>query len=358
MQYIFEANFLLRVTCRMTQSIAAAKAGFAAFRDALYDSRTAQLAGQLGKLVDADAAIRLAYPLGDTVGADGLLETGYLPLLQSIPDLERRDVICIGAVDRDEHWIVTTGHYVGVMEQPWLGIPATRHLVALRYIECFRIVDHRIVTARMLWDIPSLMMQAEAWPMAPSLGVEILVPGPATQDGIIPGDSPAEKSAASMKLVNDMVEKLGAFADGGADAMQLESFWHPNMNWYGPAGIGSCRRLSGFRNWHQVPFLRAMPDRRANTRDGSYDCYFADGDYVAFCGWPAMDMTVSADGWLGMAPARQKLKMASLDIWRCENGRIRENWVLIDMLDIWRQVGVDVLARMRELTFDRQPDAL
>jgi hypothetical protein len=47
--------------------------------------------------------------------------------------------------------------------------------------------------------------------------------------------------------------------------------------------------------------------------------------------------------------------MASLDLWRCENGRIRENWVMIDILDVWQQLGVDVLERMREVSFDRQP---
>ena len=58
---------------------------------------------------------------------------------------------------------------------------------------------------------------------------------------------------------------------------------------------------------------------------------------------------------MGIAPAGQQLEMTSLDIWRCENGLIRENWVMIDLLDIWQQVGVDVLERMREMTFARQP---
>ena len=31
-----------------------------------------------------------------------------------------------------------------------------------------------------------------------------------------------------------------------------------------------------------------------------------------------------------------------------ENGLIRENWVLIDMLDIYRQLGIDVLGRLAE----------
>ncbi len=37
----------------------------------------------------------------------------------------------------------------------------------------------------------------------------------------------------------------------GVEAMELDRYWHPKMNWFGPAGIGSMRRISGFRNWHQ-----------------------------------------------------------------------------------------------------------
>ena len=47
--------------------------------------------------------------------------------------------------------------------------------------------------------------------------------------------------------------------------------------------------------------------------------------------------------------------MRSLDFWRAAeqpDGRylLEENWVLVDLLHVWHQLGVDVLARMRELT--------
>ena len=41
--------------------------------------------------------------------------------------------------------------------------------------------------------------------------------------------------------------------------------------------------------------------------------------------------------------------MRSLDFWRVEAGLIRENWVLVDLLDVYAQLGLDVLARMRAL---------
>ncbi len=340
----------------MADRVAAAKAIVSEFRAALYDCDRDALVADLRRCFSADAAIRLAHPLGDVTGPGALFETGFAPLLDAIPDLERRDYIMAGGIDRDSTWVGCGGYYTGVFESPWLDIPATRHLVTIRYIEFFRVEAGMIAEAKLLWDIPSLMMQANAWPMAPGLGVGFHVPGPATQDGIIYGDNDGASSSASLSLVNAMVEGLGRFAEGGVEAMQLERFWHSKMNWYGPAGIGSSRRLSGFRNWHQIPFLRAMPNRSSDTKHGGYDCYFADGDYVFYCGWPGMRATVSGDGWMGIAPAGQELRFASLDIWRCENGLIRENWVLIDIPDVWKQLGVDVLARMKELTIARQPD--
>ncbi len=335
--------------------IADSKAFFRGYRALLYDCDASELRSQLGELCAPDCRVQLPHPIGSTEGPGALFELGYGPLLEAIPDLERRDYIMVGGQQDGAHWIGCGGSYVGVFEKPWLDIPATRHLVHMRYIEFFRINEDRIVDMRLLWDIPAVMMQADAWPMAPSLGVETFVPGPATLDGIVEGESNPERSAASMQLVGDMVDGLRRFAEGGVEAMQLDRYWHPKMTWYGPAGIGANRRMSGFRNWHQIPFLKSLPDRMPDRDGGGFACEFADGDYVAFCGWPAMRATVTGDGWMGVAPAGQKITMASLDLWRCENGLLRENWVMIDLLDVWRQLGVDVLERMRELTIARQP---
>jgi len=339
----------------MADPVAASKSKFGEYRAALYDIEAARLGDQLSALLSSDCSVKLAHPLGKISGPRALLETGYAPLLEAMPDLERRDYIVVGAVDRGENWIGCGGYYTGVFERPWLDIPPSQHLVTMRYLEFFRMQDDRIVEMLLLWDIPQLMMQAGAWPMAPSLGVEMHVPGPATQDGIVTAHYDSTRSAGSMQLVRNMVDGLGKYAAGGHEAMQLERFWHPKMNWYGPAGIGSNRRISGFRKWHQVPFLNALPNRSADTSEGGYDCFFADGDYVAFCGWPAMRATVSGDGWMGIAPSGKDIEFCSLDIWRCEDGLLRENWVLIDLLDIYDQLGVDVLARMREITVWRHP---
>ncbi|MCK4898653.1 MAG: ester cyclase, partial [Anaerolineales bacterium] len=112
--------------------------------------------------------------------------------------------------------------------------------------------------------------------------------------------------------------------------------------------------ISGFRNWHQIPFLKAMPDREVILGNV---VMIGDGDYVGVTSWPGMQMTISGDGWLGIAPSNQTITMRSLDFWRCENGLIRENWVLVDLLQVYDKLGVDVFSRMREMTYACQQHA-
>ena len=38
--------------------------------------------------------------------------------------------------------------------------------------------------------------------------------------------------------------------------------------------------------------------------------------------------------------------MRVMDFWRCSNGLIQENWVLIDLPDLLLQMGVDVFERV------------
>ena len=325
------------------------------FRAALYDCDPATLKDQLHEIFAPDCEIHLATPFEDLTGPDALLEQVYHPLLTAIPDLERRDFIVMAGEANGDNWVGCGGHYLGVFERPWLDIPPTRHAVAMRYHEFFRVEDDQIVEMQALWDIPQVMMQANAWPMTPSLGVEWFVPGPATQDGIITTPYNQAQSETSLKHIQAMLTDMGKHPlSGGVEAMALERYWHPKTMWYGPAGIGSMRCISGFRNWHQIPFLKAMPDRKGSSSGVGFGAMFADGDYVGVTGWPNMQMSISGDGWLGIAPSNQAITMRSLDFWRIENGLIRENWVLVDLLHVYDQIGVDVFSRMREMTVARQ----
>ncbi|MBC6406739.1 MAG: ester cyclase [Rhodobacteraceae bacterium] len=315
----------------------------------MYDFHEGEVRKALHKVCAPEARFRLCYPLGTTTGADAFYDCAYGPLRRAWPDLERRDYIVISGADAlGNAWVGCGGYYTGVFVAPWLDIPPTGHQVGMRFHEFFRLVDGQVVEFQGLWDIPEVMMQARAWPLAPSLGREWHVPAPATQDGIKLGAHDTEEGAASCRRVIDMLECMKRHPqEGGPEVMEMERFWHPRMNWYGPAGIGTGRGIAGFRHWHQIPFLGAMPDRGQYVDEITYH-FFGEGAYAAVTGWPNMVQTLGCGGWLGIAPTGQKITMRSLDFWRFEGEKIRENWVLVDLLDVYQQIGVDVFARLRE----------
>jgi len=316
------------------------------FRVAAESADMAGLRRNLSNLVSPNASIHMCHPFGTLTGPDALIENCYRPLLGAFEDLERRDMIFMaGTTPEGQDWVGMMGNYMGTLTAPFLDIPPTGHLAHMRYHEFYRIEGGQAVEIQAIWDIPELIMQANAWPMAPQLGAFLCTPAPMSGDGLsVSGDG-----AVAYQHVVNMLEDLCKFPSNPDPAvMNLGAYWHPRFNWYGPAGIGTGRGISGFRNWHQIPFLRAMPDRKLDEMGELRSHWVGEGNYVCETGWPNMRLTLSNDGWMGIAPANKEVLLRSLDFWRLENGLIRENWVLVDLLDLYAQIGVDVLGRMRE----------
>ena len=307
------------------------------------------LTNALDDLVDPEATFRLCHPFGDITGPGRFHDQALAVLKTAWPDLERRDWIIIAG--DDEHgadWIGCAGHFMGTFVSPFLDIPPTGHLAHMRFHEFYRFENAWVVEYQAIWDIPEVMMQANAWPMAPSLGREFCIPGPASGDGLIRPPRNAEQSRGSQRHIIEMLTFMKRHpALGGPEVMEMPRFWDRRMNWYGPAGIGTSRGIEGFRNWHQIPFLNAMPDRGSRVSEVVYH-FFGDNNYCGVTGWPNMLQTLTHDGWMGIAPQGREISMRSLDFWRIEDAKIRENWVMVDLLDTYRQLGVDVFARLRE----------
>lgn len=319
----------------------------APLRRALYDDLAG--AAQVGTtLFASDARVRLCHPFGDLTGWDGLWSGALSKVAAALPDGERREQIVICGQDgQGRTWVGCCGLYLGTFTAPFVDIPPTGRVCHMRFHEFFRIENGQVIEMQAIWDLPEVMMQAGVWPMSPSLGREWCTPGPAPANGLGPH---SEGGAQSCAHVIAMLEAMARHPrQGGPEKMEMARYWHPKMMWYGPAGIGTGRGIGGFRAHHQIPFLKAMPDRGTNS-EGTQAIFFGEGDFAAVTGWPNMAQTLSGDGWLGIPPLGKKVTLRSLDFWRLEAGLIRENWVLVDLLHLYDQIGVDVLARMREMS--------
>ena len=138
-----------------------------------------------------------------------------------------------------EYWLASITHYIGNFKSALAGITPSNRLVFMRAGEFYRIEGDKIVLARIILDLPDLMRQAGRSPFTERLGTEILFPGPATHDGILPRDG---DGAASLDLVEAMLSNLHAFDPDtfeSKDQTGSGGYWHPDMLWYGPGGIGS-----------------------------------------------------------------------------------------------------------------------
>lgn len=321
---------------------------------ALYDlagSPADEVAGHVQRLYAAPASWRGAAPLDEMSGVEAITERVWQPLLTAMPDLERRDVIFVGGVHQGHAMIAAAGHYCGTFVRDWLGIPATGRTAYLRYGEVYRVEDGRVTQSTCLWDILDLMRQAGVWPLTASLGEEQMWPAPLTGDGIVLRETDPAQSAASLAQTLAMHKTLGDYDDTrglgrqGLLDMEQKIHWHPKMMWYGPAGIGTTRGLAGFVDGHQLPFRIAFPNRRG----GNHYIRIGDGPYSVTGGWPSIHTKHLGGGFLGLGPTGRDITMRVMDFYLHHEGLIRENWVPIDMIDILRQMGVDVMERMAAL---------
>lgn len=309
----------------------------------LIRAETSQAREILDQNLTEDSVWDIAHPVNRLVGADAVWHGFLAPLRKALAHAYRREELFFGGRNVREaggDWIASLTHYVGRFETPLFGIPASDRLVFLRSGEFFRIEDAKIAEAKIIIDLPDLMRQAGRFPLPRMLGTEMLFPGPASHDGVLPtGDN----GAHSLNIVQGMLGDLHHYDPKTAASYKQtgdDGYWHDDMMWYGPGGIGSNYRWSGFVDHHRAAFLTAFPDRKG----GNHYCRIGDGDYAAVSGWPSMTMTHLGD-YLGVPATGKALTLRVMDFYHVTGGKILENWVCLDYGDLFQQMGVDLIAR-------------
>lgn len=324
------------------------------------ESTPETVADRLAAIYHPHAQWRGSHPWNEIRGVAAIAQSVWGPLLYSFPDLERRDDIVIGGAYEGRSYVGCVGHLAGSFRRDWNGIPATDQVIYLRYGEFHQMEQGRIVQSSVLVDILDFIRQAGFWPIAPSLGQEGQWQGPRERDGLVFTPQDPQQSAASLKLTMAMQASLGAYDDtagGGREGllnMPQKQFWHPNMMWYGPSGIGTTRGLGGFVDYHQLPFRTVFPrdphrgqPPGLGQHGGSHYVRIGDGRFSATGGWPSRHMLHSGGGWLGLGASGRAITMRVMDFYCADGGLIRENWVPIDIIEVLLQLDVDVLARVR-----------
>lgn len=289
----------------------------------------------IGRLA-ADHRLSAFHPVNGGVGRDFVRHRLLEPLAGAFPDYEVRTDIALRGVFHGEEWTATSGNLLGRFVASLFGIPPTGRVAFMRF-GCFqRWHGGKVAETLLIIDLPSLMLQAGRWPLAEPLGPDWLAPPPHRGRAIWPeGDG-----VASLAIVESMIAGLMRF-DGNLRAMNMRDSFAENFWWFGPGPIGCFRGFDDYYRGHATPFLTAFPDRVG----GNHRARFGAGDFVASTGWPSITATHVGSGWLGLERTGRAITLRVMDFWRAKNGKLVENWVMIDIPELLAQLGLDPFAR-------------
>ena len=302
--------------------------------------------------VTADYRWRGMHPFHEQHSVEGVVESFWVPLKLSFGAWQRRMDFFFAGVNRcnDDQslWVVNAGHFMGLFDSNWLGIPSTGKIALLRHAEFHRVVGGKIAETALFCDILSVMHQAGVYPLPPMTGSPFIYPGPRTHDGLLfDAQAPAE-GKATLELVNRMIDDLSALNKSGPDRCPpelLAKTWHDDMVWYGPCGIGASYTIPRYQQQHQHPFRENLGDKVFN----GHVARFAEGNYCGFFGWPNLNNR-NKGGFLGLPASDKHAPMRVVDLYRREGDKLAENWVFIDLLHYLNEQGLDVLGRSRQIS--------
>ncbi len=300
----------------------------------------------LDRFLTSDLEWHGIQPLRLLEGRDAFLECFLQPLYQAFPDWQRRPCLFLGGEFEDNFWVASMGDAIGSFVNDWhlaadIVIEPTGFSLRTRYGEFCRVKGGRIVEMRYLMDLPALLLQAGIDLIPPGAAHTVWPPGPATGDGLRHVERDPADSARTLALVEAMIfSGLNKYDGADPDSQDLVHYWHPQMTWHGPRGTGSSLNLDEFRQLAQAPFLRMTPDRKGV----GHRARIAEGHFAASTGWPASVGTMTGD-FLDWPASGREIRLNIMDFWRREGDMLREDWVLIDMIDAAAQAGVDVWQR-------------
>ena len=318
-----------------------------------YDDLEAANADGVGKVISQftnhDFQWYGVYPFNEQNGGDAVAEVFWVPFLTAWSHIQRRqDVFLAGTSEIDNtDWVISMGHFMGLLDGNWLGFPASRKIAFLRYADFNCIKDGKIIRSSFFCDLIGFMHQLGINPLPPQTGASFIYPGPRTHDGLLFEPQDQRESQKTLELVNRMIGDLTDLNKNENDCPPpdlLTKTWHDDMIWYGPAGIGASYTIPRYQEQHQYPFRRGLKDKVFN----GHICRFAEGNYAGFFGWPNLTNTATG-GFLGLPASGTPADMRVVDIYRRQGEKLSENWVLIDLPWWLKQQGVDVLERTKKI---------
>ncbi len=141
-------------------------------------------------------------------------------------------------------------------------------------------------------------------------------------------DTDLSKTNDTRQVIESMVDGLNDHKING-----MSDFFSETFRWMGNAGCGTKNGLDEFqRNW-QKPFQAAFSDKVCIDEARLFM-----GEWAAAFG---RQEAIHSGEFMGIAPTGKKVEIRYMDFWKVQDGRITDNWVMVDFPHVMQQLGVD-----------------
>jgi len=141
-------------------------------------------------------------------------------------------------------------------------------------------------------------------------------------------DNDLSKTSETEATIDAMVDGLN---DHDIDGM--DRFFDQDFRWIGNAGCGFKNGLKEFQNGWQRPFQAAFSDKTCID-----EARVTQGEWCAAFG---RQEAVHSGEFMGIAPTGKRIEIRYMDFWKVQEGRIKDNWVMVDFPYIMQQLGLD-----------------
>ena len=146
--------------------------------------------------------------------------------------------------------------------------------------------------------------------------------------GALTRDNDVERTDETRAVIEAMVDGLNDHRIKGMSAYFAEDF-----RWMGNAGCGTKNGLREFQDNWQKPFQAAFSDKvcidEARVFQGEWGAAFG------------AQHAVHSGEFMGIAATGKRVEIRYMDFWKVRDGRIVDNWVMVDFAHVMRQLGVD-----------------
>ena len=148
------------------------------------------------------------------------------------------------------------------------------------------------------------------------------------------------RTADTTRVIDAMIDGLNDHQING-----MAAFFHPAFRWMGNAGCGTKNGLREFQENWQRPFQAAFSDKVAVDEARIFQ-----GEWGASFG---AQHAVHSGTFMGIPATGKRVEIRYMDFWKVVDGKIVDNWVMVDFPHVMAQLGVDAFGGNGWEAYDR-----